>query len=723
MQTSSPKSLSCFSLASAGLASALALILLGVSIPPLASQTYDFNNQSDGGWTHYDLGAITYIPAIPHTTYSFPTNTAGPAGNYAYRIQVPIYNDAADWYWLLYPRGGSILTSVKYGNTQDSTFGRFDIRADLVAWSTNYPDEEIGLAFDANFDLVGFNSANTYSVGWGPGQSTLGMASIISQAPGIMGQVDSGSTVLQPGRQYRFEVSSFDGSTFQATIYDLSQPNSPWQSVITQDTTLSSTGGNVGILGAVLQAIVSGVTEGADATWDNFFAYAPAFVDPGSTTVPAVMPATVTDLTPPPARQAFAPLVSVGFLNRDTGVNTSSNPNGWIKLYMDGVLVPFNQLTIDPTNVWKVHNNDQMKDYPGPQSPYPTSFGGATVSWIITNQFALNSLHTNTVVFEDDQIVGGHNVLHTNTWSWTAAYPPFAPSGSLSVRGFDARLVQSFTTSTDPAVYTNYANINAASAGPPAGITVLQDSLAAAQAVLNYQYTVSFAATNKVDLVDFDRNSELLNGISTTNFPGLCCPASASNPDYVDSFAVEVLAYLQLSAGTNDFAVTADDNVRVYTGTNLTDTSVILYTGNVNTGTFSWIVPMDGLYPIHIIMEEGVGGAYLCLYSVNPGNSTNLVNDVGGVKAFYPLACMSSTSVKGPFTLDAAANAGNAVTTASTLCQSGTGPIYNQTVTGGTLTFPIPSAPKYYRLDGPRKTKFTSVTKSGSNLVINYQAY
>ena len=45
----------------------------------------------------------------------------------------------------------------------------------------------------------------------------------------------------------------------------------------------------------------------------------------------------------------------------------------------------------------------------------------------------------------------------------------------------------------------------------------------------------------------------------------------------------------------------------------------------------------------------------------------------------------------------------------------------DQTVTGGTLTFPIPSAPKYYRLDGPRKTKITSVAKSGSNLVINYQ--
>ncbi len=105
-------------------------------------------------------------------------------------------------------------------------------------------------------------------------------------------------------------------------------------------------------------------------------------------------------------------------------------------------------------------------------------------------------------------------------------------------------------------------------------------------------------------------------------------------------------------------------------------------------------------------------------------NSTNLVNSAGSsVQAFYPLSRLSSTSIKGPFTLDAAASVTNQLATASTLCEGGTGSTYNQTVTGGTLTFPIPSAPKYYRLDGPRRTRITGISKSGSNLVINYQTY
>jgi hypothetical protein len=46
-----------------------------------------------------------------------------------------------------------------------------------------------------------------------------------------------------------------------------------------------------------------------------------------------------------------------------------------------------------------------------------------------------------------------------------------------------------------------------------------------------------------------------------------------------------------------------------------------------------------------------------------------------------------------------------------------------QMVTGGTLTIPISGSKQFYRLDGPRKTKITSITKSGSNFVINYQLY
>ena len=62
--------------------------------------------------------------------------------------------------------------------------------------------------------------------------------------------------------------------------------------------------------------------------------------------------------------------------------------------------------------------------------------------------------------------------------------------------------------------------------------------------------------------------------------------------------------------------------------------------------SFDFFVPADGLYPFHIIYEEGGGAAYLRLHSVNlSDNSQTLLNAPGGVPAFYPLVCKSSTSV------------------------------------------------------------------------------
>ena len=706
MQRSTSKSLRSLWLASAGLAPALALLLLGASTARVAAYDFNFNGQNDTTWTRYDLGdpALTF-GAYPTNIYSFPTNTAGPAGNYAYRIQIPVY--ASDPWFFLYPRGGSFQTNAVIGGTNDANAGRFSVGADLVAWRTDWPDMEIGLAWYGN--VVSLANANAYLMGWGPGQKTLGIASIVNTTPGLIGLVAQGSTPLQTGHQYRFVASSYDGVTYLAQVFDLAQPNNPWQSAITRDTSLSSQGGYCGMMGAVLGQIPTG--QGADATWDNFHMEMPA-----GDTEPYTLPATVTDLSPPPAGQVteFYPTVKVEIMNRDSNVRTN-NPN-WIKLYLDGVQIPNNQLTIDPVYVWKVHNNDESGgQYAGPQAPYPTNFPGATITYPITNLLA-RGWHTNIVVFEDDQEKSanpGNFYLHTNTWSWNLAYPiPFATNGSLSVKGFDARLVMSYNTNSP--LYANIGQDNNSNMG---------NSVAAATTLLTIPcpYLVNFAATNKVDLVNFDRNIETFNGNPVTNFPGMCLPAA--DPAYVNSYAVEVLAYLQLAAGTNTFYVDSDDGVAVYTGNSLTDSSIVLMSNNgVAHQAFNWVVIQDGLYPVRIIMEEGGGGAYLILSSVTAG-TTNLVNAAGGVNAYYPLVCLSSTSVKGPFTVDAVANAGNVLTTASSLCESGTGPISNLTVTGGTITVPLSSTPKFYRLDGPRKTKITSCKKSGTDLRIEYQAY
>ena len=74
---------------------------------------------------------------------------------------------------------------------------------------------------------------------------------------------------------------------------------------------------------------------------------------------------------------------------------------------------------------------------------------------------------------------------------------------------------------------------------------------------------------------------------------------------------------------------------------------------------------------------------------MNPDSSLTLVNAAGGVQAYYPLVVESSTSIKGPYTVDAAANAGNQHSlTAPALCESGAGTITNLTVTGGDVDPP-----------------------------------
>jgi hypothetical protein len=204
-----------------------------------------------------------------------------------------------------------------------------------------------------------------------------------------------------------------------------------------------------------------------------------------------------------------------------------------------------------------------------------------------------------------------------------------------------------------------------------------------------------------------------------TNFPGLCLPETA-HPNY---YAVQTLAYLQLSTGPHRFHVDSDDAVAIYSGTNLLDTSrALLSSDAVTHADIDFVAPADGLYPFNIIMEEGNGDAYLCLYSVNLINGVqSLINtNNGDVKAFYPLVVKSSTSVKAGSTWTVVTSTNVPTTVASSPCGTLSG--VSRTVTGGTSTIANSGAPKYYRLEGPRSTRITGLVPSGSNVGIVYQA-
>jgi hypothetical protein len=398
--------------------------------------------------------------------------------------------------------------------------------------------------------------------------------------------------------------------------------------------------------------------------WQNYLVFAPAAA-PGS------LPPFVAALAPLPGSvvgtAATGPSATI--VNRDSSVNASS-----VIVKVNGAVVP---------------------------SSASATATGANVTW---TPLATTPTLTNTLIFKDNL-----NVWLTNTWTYTYAVVLEAtnslPVGSLTVRGFGARMVQSL----------------AANLGGTGG---LNNSVASAQAVLAIppQYTVDLTATCLVQLVAWDINPANFHYGAVTNFPGMCLP-----PANVNSFAVETFAYLQLTAGPYRFYVDSDDAVGIYSGANLSDTSTVLAQNDGVTHTaFDFLVPADGLYPIHIIFEQGGGDAYLVLKSVNlSDNSQTLVNAPGGVDAFYyapDWVCMSSSSATGPYTA-VTVPIDPSVTTTPVLCD-GTGEALNQspTVTGGTITIPnITNSAQFYRVVGPRSSRITSAKKVGSNLVITFQ--
>jgi len=486
-------------------------------------------------------------------------------------------------------------------------------------------------------------------------------------------ELGTGAVTLDPTHRYRLVVSCNDpvlNGTFLFQLFDKSEPNSPWVSAIGQDYTWLGSPGYCGLF--VFEQHYPSTTEGGDATFDNYVATVPAA---------GAMPTTVTDLSPPPAGKAtaFYPTVTVGILDRDTTVDTTS-----IVLCMDGVWLPHASLTID-TQVHKPNNPSAMKDFPG-----------ATVTYAIPTLFAWGSKHTNKVAFMDSL-----SNWQTNTWTWTSAYAIlFAtnslPIGSLSVRGFDTRMAQSTNGGVD-----------------------LDNSLARAlqQLAIPPQIPIDQTATSIVQVLNWNKVSAPPN-----NVPGLC-PGGSIN------IAVESLAYLELTAGLHRFHINTDDRAGLYSGVSLADANATVLwenPGSTANTTFDFVVEADGLYPVRCIWEETDGGAVLQLWSTNfvTGDPEVLINDPGDpagvVNAWYPIACKSSSSVTGPYTV---ASATGATLNQSNIVGTDCSPtVVGSMVTGGTFTVPVVSgATHFYRLDGPRATKITNISKGTSSVVITYQ--
>jgi hypothetical protein len=537
---------------------------------------------------------------------------------------------------------------------------RFSMGIDLLGWNDTI-DQDFGLFW--YLTNPGIGSTDGYAFTYGP-QDHLQINVIYTESPTEIGRWSPFH--LDPTQHYRFQVSSHDGSTFLAQVFYTTDENNPIASAITSDSTWTS-----GFGGLVLYDGTSPSIDGADATFDNYVAQVPAA---------GTLRTTVADLYPPTQGKAteLYPVTSVGILDRDTTVDTGS-----LLLWLDGSLVPSGAVSIAP----QLARPNNPAGYTGP-------FGGATLTYSNTVLLAPGSRHTNTVAFADNT-----GTWQTNTWFWTTAYAYLyasnsLPLGSLSLRGIDVRTVQT-------------AN----------GGTNLDNSLARALQQLAIPPLIPYelTATSLVQVLAWNTTG------SPTNVPGLC-----ATPGEVKNIAVESLTYLELTAGTHRFHVTTDDRAGFYSGSRLEDPNgAILWEAANNTAdtTFDFVVQADGLYPFRSIWEQTGGGAVLNVNSVNlVDNSEVLLNDptdpVGVVRAWYPLACKSAAAAAGPYAMDS--TAANAVTLGDVLC-NGSGDPLNQMVTGGTFTVPIAGATRFYRLDGPRVTRITGLSKAGNNVLIAYQ--
>ncbi len=301
-----------------------------------------------------------------------------------------------------------------------------------------------------------------------------------------------------------------------------------------------------------------------------------------------------------------------------------------------------------------------------PLAPLPAS--GSTVNAVLT--------------FRDSD-----DVEVRTEWSFLLAYKSLNPahrgSGTGKTPGFNVRFVQA-----------------------PAG-SALENSLLRAEDQLAPNSTIpkQIEATGAITVVNLGKSEgdQGYFGVDQV-VPGLDFD---NNGD--QDFSVEISAWLQLAEGVYRFGVRTDDGYKVSAGSSLTDRAAApldFHSGGPADETFEFLVPQAGLYPFRMVWYERGGSAHAELFVVDraSGERTliNAPDTTGAILAFSELNAPSiqvesAASVAGPYAADPAA-----------------------TINGGTITIPLGSGSRFFRLAGVGGAQFRTVTVSGQNLVLTF---
>ncbi|PYI85410.1 MAG: hypothetical protein DME26_11140, partial [Verrucomicrobia bacterium] len=216
----------------------------------LYSQSDDFNDGNDDGWTRFGLNAA----GLPPANFSFPDDGTG---GKAYRILVPAPP---------VPDAGPARAFVY---RKDVTYTNFYVAVDIITWD-NTLNQAFGFLIRA--DDIGLGQTTGYVMNYDPNQASGGRGQfqinrIISENPTTI----AGANIsLDPNRRYRFVMTGI-GSILIGRVYDLTDLTAPVVTIMADDGTYPS--GFIGVFNfsRVNAASYTNPTTGkADTTFDNF---------------------------------------------------------------------------------------------------------------------------------------------------------------------------------------------------------------------------------------------------------------------------------------------------------------------------------------------------------------------------------------------------------------------------------------------------------------------
>ena len=312
---------------------------------------------------------------------------------------------------------------------------------------------------------------------------------------------------------------------------------------------------------------------------------------------------------------------------------------------------------------------------------------GATVSYALTPLPAPNSTVTARLTFADSA-----DVTQTNEWSFTLNYKALDPAirvpGPGLARGFNLRLVQA-----------------------PQG-SALENSLQRAenQLIANSSIPAAISTNFTADVINFNKMEGPRGNFENDALLPHLDPAGNG----LDDFAVEITAYLDLSAGIHRFGVVSDDGYKISSSRNLNDASAPplgFHNGGPANETFDFVVPQAGLYPFRMLWYERGGAGYAEWFSVDlAAGERTLINDPTlpkAIKAYRTvtlapaLRLESAATVTGPFALE-------------------TGAVVD--AQARTITLPLSAnAVRFFRINADVQKKFSTIRITGNQIIIGYQ--